>query len=187
MMQQTRSSRKELHQRFSELDNQVLSAFCDSFNNINWIADFKDSNDDYCGIDVQLTANTKTKEQTYDIEIKSRVTLNNFNLAKDCFFEWEKWFKLNQWDNDKKLYIAIYPNCNKIAIWHVCSELFKKSEKDYVEIKRNTCRGENTVKKLVYRFKLSDAKIFDYNLTEYRTKYNALYKEITEKIQKQKQ
>ena len=177
-MLQTKEN-KPLHQRFSELDNAVVSAFCDSFGSVKWIADFKDDVDEFCGIDLQLTANTKTKEQTYDIEIKSRVTLYNFNLAKDCFFEWEKWYSLVQYDNDKKLYIVIYPNCDKIAIWNVCKELFKKSEKDYVEMKRNTCRGDNTKTKLVYRFKLSDAKVYNFNLSDFKEKYNALYKKIT--------
>lgn len=171
---------KPLHQRFSELDNAVVSAFCDSFNSVNWIVDFKDNDDEFCGIDLQLTAITSNnRQQTYDIEIKSRVALDNFAIAKDCFFEWEKWFKLCQWDNDKKLYIVIYPNCNKIAIWNVNSELFKKSEKDFVEMNGNTCNGNKKKTKLVYRFKLSDAKVFDYNLTEFSSKYNALYKEIT--------
>ena len=171
---------KKLHQRFSELDNSVISAFCDSFKSVNWIADFKDGEDDFCGIDLQLTATTKNgKQQTYDIEIKSRVTLTNFNVAVDCFFEWDKWFSLCQWDNDKKLYIVIYPNCNKIAIWNVNRSLFEKSEKDYIEMKKNTCNGDTTKEKLVYRFRLSDAKVFNYNITEFREKYNALYKQIS--------
>ena len=184
MVQVTNRYSKPLHQRFSELDNTVVSAFCDSFDSVKWEADFKDNDDEFCGIDLQLTAYTRNKEQTYDIEIKSRVTLDNFAIAKDCFFEWEKWFKLNQWDNDKKLYIVIYPNCNKIAIWHVNSELFKKSEKDFVEMKGNTCNGNQKKTKLVYRFKLADAKVFDYNLSEYSSKYNALYSEITKKGKK---
>lgn len=169
---------KPLHQRFSELDNEVFSAFCDSFNCV-WLADYKDNKDDFCGIDLQLTASTKNEVQTYDIEIKSRVTVDNFNGIKDCFFEWSKWYNLVHYDNDKKLYVVIYPNCDKIAIWNVCRALFEKSDKEYLEMKRNTCKGTYTKRKQVYRFKLSDAKVFDFNLTEYRSKYNALYKEIT--------
>lgn len=172
---------KPLHQRFSELDNAVVSAFCDSYNSINWIADFKDGIDDYCGIDLQLTANTKSKAQTYDVEIKSRVSITNFSIVKDCFFEADKWLSLVRYDNDKKLYIAIYPNCDKIAIWNVNSELLRKSEKDLVEMKKNTCNGTYTKTKQVYKFKLEDAKVFDYNLTPYKNKYNALYSEITKK------
>ena len=186
-MVQLSNRKKPLHQQFSELDNSVVSAFCDSFNGVEWIADFKDNNDEYCGIDLQLTATSKSKQDTYDVEIKSRVTLNNFNLAKDCFFEWEKWYSLIHFDNNKKLYIVIYPSCNKIAIWHVCKELFEKSEKDYIEMKRNTCKGGNTKTKLVYRFKLKDAKIFDFNLNKYKEKYNALYKAITEKKESKQQ
>ena len=164
---------KPLHQKFSALDNSVVSAFCNSFVNVKWVADFKDNEDEFCGIDLQLTASTKNKKQTYDCEI-------NFSIAKDCFFEWEKWYSLNQWDNNKKLYIVIYPNCNKIVIWNVCRELFKKSEKDYIQMKRNTCKGENTKTKLVYKFKITDAKVFNFDLTNYKEKYNALYKQTTQ-------
>lgn len=184
MVQVSNRKYKPLHQRFSELDNKVVSAFCDSFNTVQWIADYKDNNDDFCGIDLQLTASTNNKVQTYDIEIKSRISIDNFSVVKDCFFEWEKWFSLVHFDNDKKLYIAIYPNCNKIAIWNVCKELFEKSEKDYIEMRRNTCNGSYTKKKQVYRFKLSDAKVFDFNLSDYKSKYNALYKEITKESKK---
>jgi len=181
-MIQVSNTYKPLHQRFSELDNAVISAFCDSFTNVTWIADFKDDENDFCGIDLQLTATTKNgKQQTYDCEVKSRVTQTRWFPNSDCFFEWEKWYSLIHYSNEKKLYIVLYPNCNKIAIWNVTSELFKKSEKDFVEMKRNTCKGTNTKTKLVYRFKLSDAKVFDFNLTEYREKYNALYTETTKK------
>lgn len=100
-MVQVSNRTKPLHQQFSELDNSVISAFCNSFKSVKWTADFKDNEDKFCGIDLQLTANTKTKKQTYDIEVKSRVTLNDFRIAKDCFFEFDKWYSLNQWDNDK--------------------------------------------------------------------------------------
>lgn len=183
-MVQVSKRRKPLHQLFSELDNTVVSAFCDSFNGVEWLPDFKDVKDEYCGIDLQLTATSKNKQDTYDVEIKSRVTLDNFALATDCFFEWDKWFKLCQWDNNKKLYIVIYPNCNKIAVWTVNSRLFRTSEKEFVEVKRNTCRGNYTKQKLMYRFKMKDAKVFDFNLTEYKSKYNALYKEITKATKK---
>lgn len=184
-MVQVSNRYKPLHQRFSELDNAVISAFCDSFSNVSWIADFKDGENDFCGIDAQLTATTKNgKKQTYDVEIKSRVTQDKWYSNSDCFFEWEKWYSLIHYSNDKKLYIAIYPNCNKIAIWNVNSTLFRSSEKEQIEMKRNTCNGYQTKTKLVYRFKLKEAKIFNFNLTEYRNKYNALYKEITQKKNK---
>lgn len=179
-MVQVSNRTKPLHQQFSKLDNTVVSAFCDSFSSVKWIADFKDGEDEFCGIDLQLTANTKSKSQTYDVEIKSRITQTKWFPDSDCYFEWEKWFKLNQWDNDKKLYIVIYPNCNKIAIWHVCADLFKKSKKEFVEMKKNTCNGSKTKTKLVYRFKFKDAKVFDFNLTEYKEKYNAIYQKIAQ-------
>lgn len=172
---------KPLHQRFSELDNAVISAFCNSFNSVNWTPDFKDNEDEFCGIDLQLTAATNNKVQTYDIEIKSRITQYKWFPKSNCFFEWEKWYKLNQWDNDKKLYIVIYPNCNKIAIWNVCADLFNKSEKEFAEMKGNTCNGSKTKTKLVYRFKIADAKVFDFNLSNYKEKYNALYQQATKK------
>ena len=177
-------SKKRLQEQFSELDNAVFSAFCDSFQGISWTPDFKDTKDPFCGIDVQLTAQTNTKEMTYDIELKSRVTLNDFSVAKDCFFEWDKWFKLVEWDNDKKLYVVIYPRCNKIAIWKVCRELFEKSEKDLVKMNYSFCGNRYQVEKKVYRFKMTDAKVYDYDLTPYKDKYNALYQQITDKESK---
>lgn len=173
------TGKKRLHQQFSELDNAVFSAFCDSFQGIAWSPDYKDLTDEFCGIDVQLTAQTKTKEMTYDIELKSRVTLNNFQLAKDCFFEVDKWYQLLHWDNDKKLYIAIYPNCDKIAIWNVTGDLLRKSEKDFCTMNYSFCGQRYQVEKQVYRFKMTDAKVYDFNLTDFRDKYNALYQQIT--------
>ena len=169
---------KPLHQRFSELDNKVFSAFCQSFNNVSFIADYKDNVDSFCGIDLQLTAQTRTKENTYDVEIKS-VHLNK--LLDYCYFQWDKWYSLIEWDNNIKLYAVIYPNHNKIAVWRINRQLFEKSEKDYVSMKGNTCKGDNTKEKLVYRLKLSDAKVFDFNLTQYKEEYSALYKQITKK------
>lgn len=178
------TSKKRLHQQFSELDNAVFSAFCNSFQGISWSADFKDLTDEFCGIDVQLTAQTNTKEMTYDIELKSRVTLYNFNIAKDCFFEVDKWYQLVHWDNDKKLYIAIYPNCDKIAIWNVNSKLLDSSEKDLVMMNYSFCGQRYQVEKQVYRFKMTDAKVYDYDLTPYRDKYNALYQQIAKQKDK---
>lgn len=175
MIQVSNRSVKPLHQKFSDLDNKVFSAFCQSFKNVSWIADFKDNEDEYCGIDLQLTALTKNKEITYDIEIKS-VHLNK--LLDYCYFQWDKWFSLVEFDNDYKLYAVIYPNHNKIAIWRINRQLFEKSEKDYVKMKGNTCKGDRTKEKLVYKLKLSDARLFNVDLTNYREKYNALYKEI---------
>lgn len=178
MIQVTNRKKKPLHQRFSELDNRVFSAFCETFKNIEWIADYKDNEDNFCGIDLQLTAKTPTKLITYDVEIKS-VHLNTF--IDYCFFQWDKWYSLNQWDNDYKLYFVIYPKFNKIAVWRINSELFSKSEKDFVAMKGNTCNGNQMKEKLVYKLKLSDAKVFDFNLNEYKNKYHALYTEISQK------
>lgn len=178
MIQVTNRGKKPLHQRFSELDNKVFSAFCQTFNNVDWIADYKDNEDEFCGIDLQLTAKTQSKESTYDIEIKS------VHLEKQldyCFFQWDKWFSFCQWCNDKKLYVVIYPNLNKIAVWKVDSDLFKRSEKDYVSMRKNSCNGSNKKEKLVYKLKLKDAKVFDFNLTQYKDKYRALHQEITKK------
>ena len=170
MRQVSNRSLKPLHQRFSDLDNRVFSAFCQSFNNVSWIADYKDNVDTFCGIDLQLTALTQNKETTYDVEIKS-VHLNKF--LDYCYFQWEKWFSLIEFDNDY--------NHNKIAVWRINRQLLEKSEKDYVLMKRNTCKSSNTKDKLVYKLMLSDAKVFDFNLANYKDKYCALYKEVTKK------
>lgn len=178
MIQVTNRGKKKAHQQYSELDNKVFSAFCDSFSNINWIADFKDNEDQFCGIDLQLTAKTKNYETSYDIEIKS---VHFDYLAIDyCFFQRDKWFSLNQWDNDYKLYVVIYPNLNFIAVWRINSDLLRKSEKEFETMKANTCNGNDTKEKLVYKLKFKDAKIYKFNLTD----YNALYKEISNSTKK---
>ena len=168
-----RANRKPLHQQFSDLDNKVFSAFCDSFSNINWTADFKDNEDEFCGIDLQLTAKTATKEFTYDIELKS--VQFNYLAIDYCYFQYENY------DNDIKLYAVIYPNLDKIAVWRVNRELLEKSEKEYQQMKRNTCKGDRLEEKLVYKFKFEDAKVFQVDLTNYKEDYNALYKQRTKK------
>ena len=164
---------KPLHQKYSELDNKVFSAFCDSFN-IKWSVDFKDGEDDYSGIDAQLTAISRCKLTSYDVEIKS---VHLSKMLPYCYFQADKWDKLIQWDNDYKLYFVIYPNHNKIAVWRVNSKLLRSSEKEYILMKKNTCKGENKIEKLVYKFKLSDAKVFNFDLTPYKNKYDALHQQ----------
>lgn len=48
-------------------------------------------------------------------------------------------------------------------------------------MKRNTCKGENTKTKLVYKFRIEDAQLFDFELSKFKEKYNALYKQTTKK------
>ena len=177
-MVQSGNIKKPLHQQFSEVDNEVFSAFCNSFSGVQWVADFKDSTDLFCGIDLQLTAKTPTKINTYDIELKA-VFLRK--LLDYCYFQTEKWYNLVEFDNDKKLYVVIYPLHDIIAIWNVTGALLRSSEKDIKPMKKNTASGSENVEKQVYKFKLKDAKVFKYNLSQYREKYNALYKAITQK------
>ena len=96
----------------------------------------------------------------------------------------DKWYQLVHWDNDKKLYIAIYPNCDKIAIWNVNSKLLDSSEKDLVMMNYSFCGQRYQVEKQVYRFKMTDAKVYDFNLTDFRDKYNALYQQIAKQKDK---
>lgn len=171
------TGKKRLHQQLSQLDNEVFSAFCDSFQGISWNADYKDSTDEFCGIDLQLTGTTKRQEETYDIEIKSRFQYRLFN---DCYFETEKWYKLVYWDNNIKVYVAIYPFINKIAIWNVNSELLAKSEKGFQTMNRSFCGEQDPVEKQVYKLKFKDGKLFNYDLTPYRDRYYAIYQQITQ-------
>lgn len=180
MVQVTNRNIKPLHQRFSELDNTVFSALCNTISGVSWTVSFKDNEDDFCGIDLQLTARTRTRVGTYDVEIKS---VNFTYLAIDyCYFQYEKWYSLVQWDNEYKLYVAIYPHLDRIAVWRVNSKLLGKSEKEIKQMKNNTCRGDKQKEKLAYKFKFDDASIFDIDLSEYRHKYDALYTEAAEKI-----
>lgn len=163
---------KELHQEYSEVDNEVFSAFCRSFSGVDWTFDFKDNADKYCGIDAQITATTRTKKMTYDAEIKS-VHLNK--LLDYCFLQADKWLSLVEWDNQVKLYVAIYTHLNKIAIWRVDNDLLTRSEKALSPMKVNTCNGNATKEKTVYKLKLSDANVYYFDLTNYKGKFNALH------------
>lgn len=180
MVQVTNRQIKPLHQRFSELDNTVFSAFCTSFQALQW--QIKPIDDDFSGIDIQATGTTKQgKSKTYDVEIKSRIMVDNFNLIKDCFFQPDKWLSMVYYDNYYKVYFVIYPNCDKIAIWNITGDLLHRSEKDFVRMKRNTAKGSEKVEKQVYKLSLRDAKVYTFDLSKYKDKYNALYKEITKK------
>ena len=46
------------------------------------------------------------------------------------------------------------------------------------------CGNRYQVEKKVYRFKMEDAKVFDFNLTQYKDQYNAIYQQITDKENK---
>lgn len=175
----TNRNRKGTHQLYSELDNKVFSSFCETFNGVQWIADYKDSEDVFCGIDLQLTALTRDNRQTYDVEIKS---VHLFKWLDYCYFEPEKWLQLVRYENDTKLYIAIYPNHNRIAIWHVTGDLLRRCEKRIIPMKKNTANGSEIVDKQVYLLPLNDAKVFDFDLTSYKSKYNALHNK-SEKLQ----
>lgn len=48
-------------------------------------------------------------------------------------------------------------------------------------MKSNTCNGDNLKEKLVYKFKFDDAKVYQVDLTNYKSKYDALYQQRTKK------
>lgn len=172
---------KPLHQQFSELDNMVFSAFCDSFSGVSWLPDFKDEEDEYSGIDLQLTAKTKTQETTYDVELKS-VHLQKW--LDYCFFQTDKWSRLLEWDNTYKLYVVIYPLFNRIAIWRVNRQLLESSEKDFVSMNGNSCKSNDKKEKLVYKLRLADAKVYQFDLTACKDQYRALHQQISKKGKK---
>ena len=178
MIQPSNRTRKQLHQRYSQLDNEVFSAFCDTFNGIKWIADYMDGHDDYCGIDLQLTAMTSNNVKTYDIEIKS---VHLYKLLDYCFFQPDKWLELAKYDNDYKLYVVIYPYHDLIAVWNVNGDLLRSSEKEISLMNRNTANGNEKVEKQVYKLPLSKARKFTFNLNDYKEKYNALDREKEQK------
>lgn len=176
-MEQVTNRGKTLHQRFSDLDNTVFSAFCTSFDNVKW--QIKPIEDIYSGVDVQATASTNSNRKTYDVEIKSRITVDNFDLVKDCFFQPDKWLSLVERENDNKIYFVIYPNCNKVAIWNITGELLRNTEKVIQPMKKNTARSSEQIEKQVYKLGLKNAKVYTFDLSKYREKYNALYKQTT--------
>ena len=179
-----------LAERFSKLDIDVFSALCSTYNNISWTFDANPCNcakddDDFCGIDLQVTATTKSKMQTYDIELKC-VMLDKF--LPYCYMECGKWLKLVSWNNDRKLYVAIYPKHNKVLIWAVDSDLLKASEKDTKQAKKSTVNGQQTTLKCFYKLPTCKAKVFNIDLSEYLEKYNAIYQQInTNQVTKERQ
>lgn len=174
-----RESNKPLHQQFEDLDRTVFSAFCTSFDGLQWNIRAIEDND-YSGIDLQATGATKQgKYKTYDVELKSRITLTDFRVAKNCFFQPDKWLSLCQYDNEYKIYFVIYPNCDKIAIWNITGALLRKSEKDITAMRKNTASGSKKVEKQVYRLSIEDAKVYTFDLSDYKNEYNALYKQIS--------
>ena len=168
----------KLHQQFSALDNEVFSAFCESFDNVNWTVNFTDSSDKYCGIDVQLTGETRLHRETYDVEIKSVHLSTELDY---CFFEADKWYSLIAFDNEVKLYVVIYPNLNKIAAWRVNNKLLSNSEIAMLKLKNNTCNGGNAREKKVYKLKLSDAAVYDFDLKKYKERFNGLHQQTKQK------
>ena len=162
---------KRLHQQYAELDNLVIEDFLNSFN-ITWEKDYKDnSSDEFCEIDLQLTGTTKSSRKTYDCEIKA-VHLKKW--LDYCFLEPSKWLGLCSFDNDIKLYIVIYPNLDKIAIWELNKELLMNSDKDLILVRKDTCNGLEFIEKEVYKLEVDKAKVFNVNLSQYKPIYNAL-------------
>ena len=170
---------KTIAEQFEMLDRQVFSAFTSSFNGITW--NIEELQERYAHIDLQVTASTKNdKRKTYDIELKSRPNVSDMSYVKDCYFELEKWYGLCEYDNDFKLYVAIYPSVNKILIWNVNFDLLKSSEKTIQKLKSSTAgKHRHIVEKQVFKLKREDAIEFDFDLSEWRKDYNALYLQAT--------
>lgn len=164
-----------LRKEFADADEKAVTKFLlQSFPSIKWEMNWLGYR--YAPIDLRLTANTQTKVETYDIEVKAVSAKRQFDV---CFFEAIKWHGLTYYDNNIKLYIVVYPYLNKIAVWRVDGDLLRKSEKAIQSLPKESTNGEETEKKL-YRFKLSDAKLFDAKLTQEEiSNYDGLFAKST--------
>lgn len=160
---------------FEALDRAIFSGFCQSFTSVTWNFNYTDGQFD--GYDAMATAITENKTETFDVELKS-VFLNK--LLPYCYFQPDKWVSLVGGENNIKLYFVIYPLLNKIAIWRLTGDLLRSSEKDIREMNRNTLRSPEKCLKTVLLLPLSKAKVFDYNLSQWKDKYNALYLQTRE-------
>lgn len=171
----TDDMKTRLRMEFADADKNAVTKFLiQSFPSIEW--DMEWLGDTYAPIDLQLTANTPTKVETYDIEVKAVSAKKQFDV---CFFEANKWLGLIQYENNIKLYVVVYPYLNKIAVWRVDSALLRRSEKAIQALPKESTNAEETEKQL-YRFKLSDAKLFDAKLTEKEIEnYHALFTQST--------
>lgn len=165
-------------QRFSNLDNEVFYNLLKSYDHVNYKIEFLDEKDIFSTIDCQMTATTKNKEVTYDVELKNRSVEK---LYQDTIIEVKKVNALNENKNEVKLYVVIYPKINKILIWNINDDLLKKSELTKMYLNKNTVCGNTKIEKDVYKLKIKDAKIIDFNLNKWREKYNGLYLQTNKK------
>ena len=140
-----------------QFDHAVFSAFCKMFSAVSW--SIKDT-DRFSGFDVSVTAKTKSRVETFDVELK---TVNLNKLLDYCFFELDKWISLVGGENNVKLYFVYYRKLNLIAVWRVDGGLLRSSEKHSIELPCATVADRGTRLKDVYLLPLSAAKIFNFN------------------------
>lgn len=140
-----------------QFDHAVFSAFCKMFSSVTW--SIQDT-DRFAGFDVSVTAKTKSKIETYDVELK---TVNLNKLLDYCFFEADKWYSLVGGENNVKLYFVYYKNLNLIAVWRVDGDLLRSSEKHSIELPSATVEDRGTRLKDVWLLPLSAAKIFTFD------------------------
>ena len=148
-------------------DHEVFSAFCKMFSAVSWT--IKDT-DRCAGFDVSVTAKTKSKLETFDVELK---TVNLNKLLDYCFFEADKWISLVGGENNVKLYFVYYRKLNLIAVWRVDSGLLRSSERHSIELPCSTVADRGKRLKDVWLLPLSAATVFTfsnaYNLQETKT------------------
>ena len=167
---------EETYENFDNADNIVWSAFTQTiFPNIKWNMIATNTFDEFCGIDQLVTGTTKSgKEETYNVELKCRdFAPYTDKYIKDCWIECDKFEKIKTFENNKNLYVAIYPYVKSgglIYIWDLDS--FEQDELDKIKTKklmnRQTCKDRNNkILKDVYELPTGKAKMYKFDSTRY--------------------
>lgn len=164
--------------KYNDADNEVWSAFCKTqFPSIEWKMIDTNSFDAYYGVDQLVTATTKNKQDTYNVELKMRpFPAYNVKYVKDCFLEVNRNKKIDRdGKNKKKIYVAIYPYIKGggyIFIW----DLTKFSDEDLEQYRctekmnKRTCESrdeKDKVEKDVYKLPTSLAKAYPFETKQF--------------------
>lgn len=171
--------------KYDNADNKVWSAFTLSqFPNIQWYMDDTNSNDEFSGVDQLVTGITKGgKKETYDVELKCReFAAYNSEVIKDCYMEVKKYENMKNFNNHKKLYVAIYPYVRSgglIYIWDL--DKFTSDELNAIKteekMKKTTADGNSKqIMKSVFKLPTDKAIKYEFESKEFYTKNNLINK-----------
>ena len=161
--------------QYDNSDNKVWSAFTlNQFPTINWKMEATSNDDDFCSVDQLVTGTTNSgKKETYNIELKCREFAPiSDKYIKDCFLECDKYEGFKKFENNKNLYVAIYPYVKTgglIYIWDLNNFTNEELEgiKQYKLMNRTTAEKSNKVWKWVYLLPTDKAIMYKFESIQY--------------------